>query len=142
MARKERITPPADIEEKLTPEEEEYWRMYDQGYSSLDRMEAWARDRLTSDMEGTKDWIRAYYFGTRFAHSEAYFLCAVGKTWPDFALHPENKGYVLAFSSMNSTTGKTNTHNEFEEYVDENRQEISRKASDSLEINWEEIENF
>jgi hypothetical protein len=141
MTKEERKTPPVDIDEELTPEEEEAWRMFEQGYSNLDRMEELARDRLTYNIERTKDWIRSYYFGTRFLHSEAYFLCAVGKTWPDFALHPDNAEYVLSFSSMNSTSGSINAHNEFEEWVDGNRQEISKKASDSLEINWDEIEN-
>lgn len=96
MAKKERVTPQLD-EEELSPEEEEYWRMSTQGYSRLDSVEAWARDKLTKD-------------------------------------------YVLKFSSMNSTSGKTTAHRDFEKYVDQNRQEISRKASDSLGINWEEIE--
>lgn len=84
----------------------------------------------------------AYHYGTRFSHLEAYNLCSVGKCWPEFCRHPEDPNYALDFSELNTTTGGSERPQQFENWVDENRQVVARAAAEGLEIAWEEIEKL
>ncbi len=85
MARKEQVDDQVDLDE------EKHWEMWQQGYDDLDFAQRHARERLSSNLDRTKGWLKAYYFGTRFVHYEAYMLCGVGRTWPNFCYHPTEK---------------------------------------------------
>ena len=122
---------------------EEQLAMLGQGYSDMDVMEYWAREQLSGqNMKMTKYSIKGCYLGTHFSHIEAYMLCAVGRTWPEFVFHPENRNYVLNFDNLNSTTDKTDRHEDFRTYVVRNKEEISRAAAEALDIAWNEIEGL
>jgi hypothetical protein len=114
------------------------------GYWHLDAVESACRGVLMHDEQGTKDLLAYYHFGSRFMHTEAYSLCGVARLWPDFCYNPMHPDYVLDFEHLNRFSGKDkeNLHQRFQGWVDDNRKDISRAASDSLGFNWEEIENY
>ncbi|MEP7167460.1 MAG: hypothetical protein ABI758_05775 [Candidatus Woesebacteria bacterium] len=113
------------------------------GYTPVDEMREDRKELLSMSPDRTMRMIHDYYFGTRFNHDEAYDLCAVGLSWPDFCYHSTNKYFILAYSKLNSTDSDTNLtdlHKRFETYVDTNRKMIAKKAAESLSLSWEEIE--
>lgn len=113
------------------------------GYTPVELMQEDRKDLLSFNPKTTMRMIHAYYFGSGFNHREAYDLCAVGLTWPEFCYHPTNKGYVLKYSQVNSldsTVNETNLHEKFENFVENNRQNIAKKAAENLSLSWEEIE--
>lgn len=114
------------------------------GYWHIDAVESACRGVLMHDEHGTRDLIRYYHFGSRFMHTEGYSLCGVARLWPDFCYNQMHADYVLDFEHLSRFSGKDkeNLHQRFEDWVDTNRKNISKTASDSLGFNWDEIENY
>lgn len=109
-------------------------------FNSQDLIRDWAKNDLQMDLNWTKCLIKAYFFGSRFSHREAYILCGAGESWPDFARHPDCPQLIINFKHMHGYQGQI-LPQKFEEWVDIERKEISLRAAEALDIPWEEIEN-
>jgi hypothetical protein len=129
------------IAEQIPPHDDDENELRDQGYIKIEAAASQANKQLLDDVTSTKTWLKAYYFGTSFRHEEAYPLCAVGQTWPDDMRHPKNETYVMSFDKFNSAE-ELQLRQDFQTYVEQNRQLVALRAAEALGIDWQEIKDF
>ncbi len=84
--------------------------------------------------------IQAYDKGNRFFHNEAYDICAIGKTWPDFCKHPQDENLVLRSQIVNNIGEKMYLRERFEKFVESNRAVIVGNANSALSSKLNEKE--